>query len=118
MNVDQLLEARAKTHGDFSRHAQYTQRIKNVMKDTVNWLSLTNSDKEALEMIAHKIGRILAGNPNEVDHWDDIAGYSKLVANQIRSRAASAARPVPRGLSSEAGAGGLPAGGGTAARQP
>jgi len=118
MSIEKILEDRAKTHGDFAKHAQYTQRIKNVMKDTINWLALTHADKEALEMIAHKIGRILAGNPNEADHWDDIAGYAKLVGNQIRERAAPSARPVPQVLSSGAGAVDLLAAVGTAARQP
>ncbi len=34
-------------------------------------------------MIAHKIGRIVSGNPNVQDHWDDIAGYAKLASNEI-----------------------------------
>jgi hypothetical protein len=36
-----------------------------------------------LEMIAHKIGRVLAGDPNHADHWDDIAGYARLVARRV-----------------------------------
>jgi hypothetical protein len=32
--------------------------------------------------VAHKIGRILAGNPSFRDHWADIAGYAKLVADR------------------------------------
>jgi hypothetical protein len=38
---------------------------------------------ETLSMIAHKIGRIIAGNPEEPDHWRDIAGYAQLVANRL-----------------------------------
>jgi hypothetical protein len=33
---------------------------------------------EALEMICTKIARILSGNPNDPDHWKDIAGYAEL----------------------------------------
>jgi hypothetical protein len=40
--------------------------------------------KEALEMICHKMARILNGNPNEHDHWHDISGYSTLVANLLK----------------------------------
>ena len=36
-------------------------------------------------MIAHKIGRILAGDPNHIDHWLDIAGYATLVAKELEA---------------------------------
>ncbi|WP_257617167.1 hypothetical protein [Campylobacter pinnipediorum] len=36
-------------------------------------------------MIAHKIARILAGNPNYKDHWDDIAGYATLVSKELEN---------------------------------
>ena len=39
---------------------------------------LSDTQKESLEMIVHKIGRILAGDPSFQDHWDDIAGYAKI----------------------------------------
>jgi hypothetical protein len=41
---------------------------------------------EALEMIVHKMGRIVNGNPDEVDHWVDIAGYATLVADRLQGR--------------------------------
>jgi hypothetical protein len=28
-----------------------------------------------------KMSRILCGNPNEPDHWRDIAGYATLIEN-------------------------------------
>ena len=34
-------------------------------------------------MILHKIGRILAGDPNHKDHWVDIAGYANLPIKEI-----------------------------------
>lgn len=77
-----LITERGKTHGDFSDHAAATQRLKAVMRDYANWHELTDVQKESLEMIAHKIGRILAGDPNFPDHWDDIVGYAKLVSQR------------------------------------
>lgn len=29
-------------------------------------------------MIAHKMGRILAGDAEFIDHWDDIEGYAHI----------------------------------------
>jgi hypothetical protein len=44
---------------------------------------LDDDQSEALEMIAHKIARILNGDPNYVDSWLDIAGYATLVAERL-----------------------------------
>jgi hypothetical protein len=44
---------------------------------------LASDQKEALDMIVHKIARILNGNPNVHDHWHDIAGYATLIANRL-----------------------------------
>ena len=39
--------------------------------------------REALDMIAHKIGRIFAVDADFLDHWLDIAGYATLVHRQL-----------------------------------
>jgi hypothetical protein len=39
--------------------------------------------RESLDMIQHKISRILNGDPNIVDSWADIAGYAHIVAIRI-----------------------------------
>jgi hypothetical protein len=40
--------------------------------------------KECLDMVAHKIARILCGNHNELDHYIDIIGYCTLVLNRLK----------------------------------
>lgn len=85
MNVNEILEQREKTHGSFAGHAAISQQLKNVMGDALarNQRDLSDMQYEALDMIAHKIARILNGNPNFRDHWDDIAGYATLVAKEL-----------------------------------
>jgi hypothetical protein len=85
MEVEQLLDERGRTHGDFRLHAEITQDLKSVIYGRIA-STPTPTQREALEMILHKIGRIAAGDPNFVDHWDDIAGYAKLVANELRGK--------------------------------
>lgn len=85
-DIRNILTERGKTHGDYAQHAGTTQCLKSVMRNTWNWGDLTPSQSECLEMVAHKIGRILSGDPNHIDHWDDIAGYATLVADQLRKR--------------------------------
>lgn len=53
------------------------------MRKTPNWDRLTPEQKESLDMTIHKIHRILTGDPNEVDHWRDIGGYSDLIVRII-----------------------------------
>jgi hypothetical protein len=77
---DPLLVEREKTHGSFIEHATITQALKDQMHHGANWSKLSCRHKESLEMIQHKIGRILGGNPEYKDHWDDIAGYAKLAS--------------------------------------
>jgi hypothetical protein len=77
------LNARAQTHGDYSQHAEVTQALKRVMHGAPNWGRLSPAHAEALDMVAHKIGRILAGDPNTHDHWHDLAGYATLAANRV-----------------------------------
>lgn len=82
METKDLLAERGTTHGNFDANSSVAQELKHYMSMTVNWPKLTSAEAEALHMIAHKIGRILAGNPHFKDHWADIAGYAKLVADR------------------------------------
>lgn len=75
---DQLLEERQKTHGDFGANARISQHLKAVFECDGCYENLIPIHREALDMIALKLSRILSGQANFKDHWDDIAGYAKL----------------------------------------
>ena len=81
--LDVILKEREKTHGDFRDHAYYTQTLKSVIRESPNYDRMSEVQKEALDMIVHKIGRILAGNPDYKDHWVDIEGYAKLISRNL-----------------------------------
>ncbi len=76
-----LLTTRETTHGSYSDTALYSQTIKSMVRGSANYNTLSNQQRESLDMIAVKIGRILSGNPDEQDHWKDIAGYATLAVN-------------------------------------
>lgn len=82
-NVDATLAERGTRYGEFSDHARITQNIKRAMENSKNWSMLDDDMRESLEMIAHKIGRILNGDPEYVDSWHDIIGYTKLVEDRL-----------------------------------
>lgn len=75
------IDQKQKENGPFSLQAEMSRRIKGTMQCSEHWNSLTYCQQEALDMIAHKIGRILAGNANNKDHWDDISGYAQIASD-------------------------------------
>lgn len=83
-NIEDTLEERGNRYGNFKDHAKITQDLKYIMKQSVNWVGLPNDMQEALEMIAHKIGRILNGDPEYKDSWVDIEGYAHLVSVTLK----------------------------------
>jgi hypothetical protein len=84
MSVDDTLAERGKRYGDFTDHAEICQRIKLAMiAGSARWTRLSDVQKQALEVIADKIARILSGDPNYADNWHDIQGYAKLVEDRL-----------------------------------
>ena len=83
-----ILAERGKRYGKFEDHARITQHLKAVINDYRDKRGrlefLAPDQQEALDMIAHKIGRILSGDPNYHDSWIDICGYAKLVADRLK----------------------------------
>lgn len=78
MNTENLLNERDSTHGSFIVNSRVGQSIKEVLRNEPAWESLPLLHRESLDFIASKIGRIMAGQYDFNDHWDDIAGYAKL----------------------------------------
>ena len=83
MNIEEILEERGNNYGSFIEHARVTQNIKRAMQSSKNWLLLSDDKRECMEMLAHKIGRILNGDPEYIDSWTDIIGYTRLVERTL-----------------------------------
>jgi hypothetical protein len=86
IGVDETLDERAQDYGKFRDGAALMQGIKRLLADHARAHNKTFADDqwEALEMIVHKMARIVNGNPDKVDSWTDIAGYAKLVADRLQ----------------------------------
>ncbi len=82
-DVDNTVTQRGERYGLFADGAVIMQDLKTVMRATPGWERLTPSQHEALEMIQHKIGRVLNGDPTYDDNWRDIAGYATLILNEL-----------------------------------
>jgi hypothetical protein len=81
MKTEELLVEREKTHGPYREKAKIIQRLKKILREHPGWPNLNDMERESLEMIVHKIGRVMTGDPHHKDHWADISGYAALVVN-------------------------------------
>ena len=83
MNIEETLKQRGSRYGDFEDHARITYGIKSIMQTGRSWHDMSTDKKEALDMIAHKIGRIVNGDPDYQDSWTDIIGYARLIEKNL-----------------------------------
>jgi hypothetical protein len=79
-----ILNERPSRHGEFSENSRTTWEMMRAMQRERNWPTLPDGQRHALYMIAHKMARIVTGDPTHEDHWDDIAGYARCVADRLR----------------------------------
>lgn len=79
-----ILEEREATHGDFEMKAIFIQEIMENISGLYDWKNMSADQKEAIHMILVKLSRIIYGDANHIDHWDDIAGYAELVATRLK----------------------------------
>ena len=88
-DVDQVLDSRAKDYGKFIEGAEIMQMLKRLVHNYIEdrGTPLAFDQREAIDMIIHKLGRIINGNPDKVDQWVDIAGYATLVADRLQGDA-------------------------------
>ena len=84
--TEDLLAERGSRYGKFADQAIIAQTIKDAMRAGRNWNILSPDKKEALDMLANKVARILNGDPEYADSWDDVIGYTKLVADTLEGR--------------------------------
>jgi len=80
-----ILEERGKRYGEFETHAAISQALKRAMQSSANWSKLTDVQKEGLEMVQHKVARMLNGDPSYIDNIVDIVGYSTLIKNAMET---------------------------------
>lgn len=82
-DIEAITAERGEQYGDFTDQCAIAQELKEYMRKQPGWAYLQPHQRESLDMIQHKVSRILNGNPNIVDSWADIAGYAHIVAIRI-----------------------------------
>jgi len=82
-SIGTTLKARGKRYGPFKPLAETSQDLQEVMRKSPNWEGLSADKKEALQIIQHKIARMLHGDPEYKDNWHDIIGYSTRIEETL-----------------------------------
>lgn len=78
-DVGAVLNERGAEYGDFRTQGFIAQELKETARDTPGWDRMEGMHREAVDMILHKLSRLLNGNPNHIDSWLDIEGYARCV---------------------------------------
>ena len=76
MKTEDIIKEREKTHGNFEEVAFVHDGMMDCLNHSSNVLSCAK--RLAISNICLKLARIVCGNSNFSDHWDDIAGYAML----------------------------------------
>jgi hypothetical protein len=84
-DLEEILDQRSNTHGNFTNNAMCSQRLKEDLRAWgPNWERMRPYQREALDNICQKLSRIATGDLDEIDHWLDIAGYATLVVDRLK----------------------------------
>jgi hypothetical protein len=84
--IEEILEDRENDYGTFALLALLSQSLKKRVSSHDDWALLAPDKRESIEMILHKIARIVTGNSNKKDSWDDIAGYAILISKTLEEK--------------------------------
>lgn len=92
--AEELNKQRGSVYGPFMSNAIVAQAIKEALRHPcAKTLELPDDVREGLDLIALKMSRIVTGDPEYLDNWDDIQGYARVVSERIRAQRQSAGSP-------------------------
>ena len=82
--VKDVLEERGSTYGSFADNAELVQNLKRTLLKATYTQPLPTYQQEAIDMVFHKIARIVYGDRNYIENWRDIVGYTQLALDEVR----------------------------------
>jgi len=86
MTTKETLEQRGSTYGDFASLADIEQMMKSILRFSPSWHKLQPFPESAIEMIVHKLARIVNGDPFYIENAHDIAGYAELMVRHLQDK--------------------------------
>jgi len=84
-----VIEERSKIYGDFNDIAEVSQKIKD-MYYVNNAQELDSIINEGVDMVIHKLSRVICGGSRYVDNFRDIQGYCQLIIDYLENQSEEA----------------------------
>lgn len=79
--IQAIIKQRGEAYGDYRDQAEIARKFKSEIEKHTE--KMTATQREALDMIAVKISRLINGDPWHRDSWVDIVGYATLVISEL-----------------------------------
>ena len=83
MSENEIINAREDKYGSFEDGAKLMQAFKDTLRASEGFSRLYPYQREAVEMMTHKLSRIINGDGQYLDSWRDIVGYCQLVVDTM-----------------------------------
>jgi len=86
MNIhEKILEERGSRYGEFDNLAEISQTLKDTwyMKANLDFKEPTDAMNEAMEMVLHKLSRMINGDRYYEDNIIDIQNYLELYRREV-----------------------------------
>jgi hypothetical protein len=85
IDLQAMIQKRNELCGNHMGAALVSQELKRVMRHHLADLDCRIHEhiEEALDMMAHEMGRIIGDNPTSFSAWANIAFYAQQVANML-----------------------------------
>lgn len=81
--IQEKLTEREQSYGEFAVLANAIQAFKSVYRASPGWKKMTAVQREVFDMMAVKKCRILYGDPQHLDSWEDLTGYPMLATEEF-----------------------------------
>lgn len=95
-SIDDMIKDKEASHGSFTDTAVFAQELKALLRKGRNWGVLGDESREALELAATKLARILNGHPDEPAHWNGAAAALRIRAMALSGGVAEIETNVAR----------------------
>lgn len=77
-DINKTLAERGSKYGDFTDNARISEGLMDLLRREEGYQNLRPIHRAALNVITQKMARIVNGDPEYLDNWHDMEGYSKL----------------------------------------
>ena len=84
IGIGKTLKKRNDNYGSFKEFSDTCQAFKQLLNSSKNFKDHPAHVREGLEMICHKITRIINGKHDYLDSWVDIEGYARVTREAIQ----------------------------------